>query len=112
MTDADLPGRADVVVAGAGLTGLAVALILARAGRRVVVVEARSVGAVTTGNTTGKLSLLQGGTLGRIREHAGDDALAAYVDANRAAQEWLIGEIGDDDRIVQPATAPANSVAP
>ena len=112
MTDADLPGRADVVVAGAGLTGLAVALILARAGRRVVVVEARSVGAVTTGNTTGKLSLLQGGTLGRIREHAGDDALAAYVDANRAAQEWLIGEIGDDDRIVQPATACTYATTP
>ncbi|WP_127819147.1 FAD-dependent oxidoreductase [Microbacterium sp. CPCC 204701] len=83
------PKGSTVVVAGAGLTGLAVATILRRAGMRVAVVEARSIGAVTTGNTTGKLSLLQADVLTRIRAHAGDETLRAYVASNRAAQQWV-----------------------
>ena len=66
-----LTERADVVVVGAGLTGLATAVMLARAGRGVTVIESRSTGAVTTGNTTGKLSLLQGSVASGISAHAG-----------------------------------------
>jgi glycine/D-amino acid oxidase-like deaminating enzyme/nitrite reductase/ring-hydroxylating ferredoxin subunit len=87
------PGGTTVVVAGAGLTGLAAATMLQSAGVRVAVVEARSIGAVTTGNTTGKLSLLQGDVLAHVREHAGDEALRAYVESNRAGQEWLCREM-------------------
>jgi glycine/D-amino acid oxidase-like deaminating enzyme/nitrite reductase/ring-hydroxylating ferredoxin subunit len=94
-TDATPPGDAEVAVVGAGLTGLAVGVMLARAGRGVVVLEARQVGAVTTGNTTGKLSLLQGQVLSGIRERNGDDPLRRYVYANRAAQDWLLGELED-----------------
>ena len=54
------------LVVGAGLTGLVTALLLARAGRRVAVVEAREVGAVATGNTTAKISLLQGTKYSRL----------------------------------------------
>jgi len=47
------PGeRFDTVVVGAGLTGLVTALLLARDGKSVAVVEGRQVGAGTTGNTT------------------------------------------------------------
>ncbi len=56
----------DVVVVGAGITGLTTAVLLARAGKRVTVVEAQYVGAGATGNTTGKVSLLQGTKLSRI----------------------------------------------
>lgn len=97
--------RADVVVVGAGLTGVATALMLARAGRGVLVLEARSVGAVTTGNTTGKLSLLQGSVASGIVSHAGADVLRAYLDANRAAQEWVRREAGDDEKVIQSRTA-------
>ncbi|NUS40665.1 MAG: FAD-binding oxidoreductase, partial [Terrabacter sp.] len=80
----------DAIVVGAGLTGLTTALLLARSGMRVECVEARQVGAVTTGRTTGKVSLLQGTHLSRIRRHQSDDVAAAYVDANREGMEWLL----------------------
>ncbi|WP_127782084.1 FAD-dependent oxidoreductase [Rhodococcus sp. X156] len=82
--------RYDVVVAGAGLTGLVTALLFARAGRRVAVVEARTVGAVTTGNTTAKVSLLQGSRLSQLASKQPTDSVRSYVEANREGQQWLL----------------------
>ena len=82
--------RFDVVVAGAGLTGLTTALLFARAGLSVAVVEAREVGAVTTGNTTAKVSLLQGTKLSSILRHQSLRVGRAYVEANREGMEWLL----------------------
>jgi glycine/D-amino acid oxidase-like deaminating enzyme/nitrite reductase/ring-hydroxylating ferredoxin subunit len=95
QTDVLEPGRAhDVIVVGAGLTGLATALLLARAGRSVLVLEGDEVGHGTTGHTTGKVSLLQGTVLSGIRARASDSELKAYVTANRAGQEWLVEFLG------------------
>jgi glycine/D-amino acid oxidase-like deaminating enzyme len=79
----------DDLVVGAGLTGLVTALLLARAGRQVAVVEARTVGAVATGNTTAKLSLLQGTRLSRVLRHQSEHVGRAYVEANTEGAEWL-----------------------
>jgi glycine/D-amino acid oxidase-like deaminating enzyme/nitrite reductase/ring-hydroxylating ferredoxin subunit len=85
-----VPGESyDTIVAGAGLTGVATAALLARAGQRVCLLEARTVGAVTTGNTTAKVSLLQGANLSTLRRHHGDEVLRAYVQGNLAGQAWL-----------------------
>jgi glycine/D-amino acid oxidase-like deaminating enzyme/nitrite reductase/ring-hydroxylating ferredoxin subunit len=80
----------DDVVVGAGLTGLTTGLMLAEQGRNVVVLEAREVGALASGNTTGKVSLLQGSRLSTIREHHSRALVRAYVDANRDGQQWLL----------------------
>jgi glycine/D-amino acid oxidase-like deaminating enzyme/nitrite reductase/ring-hydroxylating ferredoxin subunit len=90
-TDTFEPGaHYDTVVVGAGLTGLVSALLLARTGRRVAVLEARAVGAGTTGNTTAKISQLQGTQLSKVRSHSYPTLVQAYADSARAAFDWLI----------------------
>ncbi len=103
ITDDPLPvdHELDDLVVGAGLTGLTTALLLARAGRRVAVVEARHVGAVATGNTTAKISLLQGTHLSRILRHQSQRVAEAYVEGNREGMEWLLRFCGDHGVAVQ-----------
>ena len=100
-----LPGRAEVVVVGAGLAGLSTAVRLAQQGVEPLVIEARRVGSGTTGRTNAKVSLLQGGTLQRIRSQAGLEAATAYVTANREGQAWLLDLARSRDVDVQTHTA-------
>jgi glycine/D-amino acid oxidase-like deaminating enzyme/nitrite reductase/ring-hydroxylating ferredoxin subunit len=85
----DLDATWDVVVVGAGLTGITTALLVARAGRSVLVLEARELGAGTTGASTAKVSLLQGTTLSTVERRTSQRVVRAYVDGNREAQAWL-----------------------
>lgn len=79
----------DVAVVGAGIAGLSTALLLARAGRSVMVLEARRVGDGTSGHTTGKVSLLQGTKLSRVLRTNPPAAARRYVEAGREGQAWL-----------------------
>ncbi|WP_326548380.1 FAD-dependent oxidoreductase [Mycolicibacterium sp. ND9-15] len=81
---------ADVVVVGAGITGLITAVLLARAGKEVLVLEALRVGAGATGNTTAKISLLQSTKLSKIVGKHGAGTASRYVEGNREGQQWLI----------------------
>lgn len=99
--DAELPDRASVVIAGAGLAGITTALLLARGGVDVVVIEADRVGARTTGNTTAKLSALQGTAYSSIRRHNGDTAVRDYGRATMDARDWLAAELAGIDGAIE-----------
>jgi glycine/D-amino acid oxidase-like deaminating enzyme/nitrite reductase/ring-hydroxylating ferredoxin subunit len=86
----DDPGATwDVCVVGAGLTGVTTALLLARAGCSVLVLEAHHLGSGTTGASTAKVSLLQGTTLSTLRRRTSAGVVQAYVTGNLEAQAWL-----------------------
>ena len=94
--DSLVPGaHYDAVVVGAGITGLSSGLLLARSGMRVAILEARTMGAGTTGHTTAKLSLLQGTVLSALRRQYPQKVVTAYVDANREGQAWLLRLLED-----------------
>ncbi len=97
--------RFDHLVLGGGLTGVTTALLLARAGKRVGLLEARTLGAVATGNTTAKLSLLQGNRLSTIAHRHNAATVRAYVEANREGQQWLLRFCAEHDVATQQAPA-------
>ncbi len=90
-TQEPLPDHADLVVVGAGVTGLTTALLARRAGLDVLLLEARTLGAAATGNSTAKISLLQGTVLSMIRKHHDQQVVDAYVRSNTEGRDLLTG---------------------
>jgi len=84
------PPEVDTIVVGAGIVGMATALMLADTGRSVAVLEARDLGAGTTGSSTAKVSLLQGTQLSSLLSVHSQKVGRAYVASNRQAQQWLV----------------------
>jgi glycine/D-amino acid oxidase-like deaminating enzyme/nitrite reductase/ring-hydroxylating ferredoxin subunit len=103
-TAGEPPSSVDVVIAGAGITGLTTALLLARAGKRVLVLERREIGAGATGNTTAKVTALHGLTYAALVDGVGEDDARRYADANMAGVaevRALAGELAPDCQLTE-----------
>jgi glycine/D-amino acid oxidase-like deaminating enzyme/nitrite reductase/ring-hydroxylating ferredoxin subunit len=75
----------DVVVVGAGITGITAAYLLKSQGRRVALVERGRCGGVDTSYTTAHLTYVTDQWLGELVETLGEDHARAVWDAGRAA---------------------------
>lgn len=82
---------ADLVVVGGGIVGLTTALLATQNGfGRVVVLEARTLGAGTTGSTTGKVSAQHGLTYASLSKRLGEEAATQYARANQAGLDKIV----------------------
>lgn len=75
----------DVVIVGAGITGLTAALLLAEKGRRVVVVEKETIGSGETGNTTAHITAAIDARYHYVKRHYSKEEAKLVADAGRAA---------------------------
>ena len=85
----DGDATADVAIVGAGVAGLTTALLCARAGFDVIVLEADRIGNGTTGHSTVKVTAAHGTAYSSIREKHGDDVTRVYGAANRWGMEEI-----------------------
>ncbi len=87
--------RCDVVVVGAGITGMTAGLLLAREGLSVCVIDQNSVATGTTGHTTAKVTSQHHITYARIRATHGKEGAATYASAMEAAKERVAAFVGE-----------------
>jgi glycine/D-amino acid oxidase-like deaminating enzyme/nitrite reductase/ring-hydroxylating ferredoxin subunit len=100
---ADLPAfpvldrnvEADVVVAGAGIAGLTAALILQRAGKSVVVIEARRIGGGETGLTTAHLTEVLDTRYHVLESKFGREGARIAAESSRAAIDRIEAALGE-----------------
>ncbi|GAA0928090.1 FAD-dependent oxidoreductase [Kribbella koreensis] len=79
----------DVLVIGGGLIGLTTALLLARDGAQVALIEAQRIGSRTSGHTTGKVTSQHGAIYATLVARHGTAKARQYATANQAAVEQV-----------------------
>ncbi|MEY2468652.1 MAG: hypothetical protein QOF21_1350 [Actinomycetota bacterium] len=115
-SDADYPPlqrgfHYDVLVVGAGITGLTTARLLVDAGAKVAVVDAGKIASGATGYSTAKVTALQQTRLSEIRSGLGDDYMRVYAEANAAAVERVAQFVTEDQIACDFERAPACTYA-
>lgn len=79
----------DVVIIGAGLTGITAAFLLSQSGRNVVVVEGSRILEGTTGFTTAKVTVQHGPIYQQLIETFGEEKARLYFEANNGAKNFI-----------------------
>lgn len=69
----NFPSQAEVVIVGAGITGLSTALKIQQSGRSCVLVEAKEIGFGTTGGTTAHINTILDTPYYQIKNHFGEE---------------------------------------
>jgi glycine/D-amino acid oxidase-like deaminating enzyme/nitrite reductase/ring-hydroxylating ferredoxin subunit len=87
----------EVAVVGGGITGLTTALLLAEAGKRVALLEARQLGAGVTGHTTAHLTEAIDTRYHELESKLGRDAARLVRASSRAAIEKIAELAGNVD---------------
>jgi glycine/D-amino acid oxidase-like deaminating enzyme/nitrite reductase/ring-hydroxylating ferredoxin subunit len=85
--DGDL--QVDVVIVGAGITGITAALLLAEKGKRVAVLEKETVGSGETGNTTAHITVAIDARYHYVKRHYSREEAKLVADASRASLEKI-----------------------
>jgi glycine/D-amino acid oxidase-like deaminating enzyme/nitrite reductase/ring-hydroxylating ferredoxin subunit len=81
----------DVLVVGAGITGVTLSLALARTGRSVALIDAGEIGAGSTGGSTGNLYSTVSDGMANLVEKWGIDSMRRVV----AARQWAVEAIAE-----------------
>src|SRR5688572_14238475 len=79
----------DVCVVGGGISGLTAAVLLARAGKRVALVEGRRIGSGETGRTTAHLTELLDTRYYELSSKFGKDGARQAAESSRAAMDRI-----------------------
>ncbi|RLQ93062.1 FAD-dependent oxidoreductase [Falsibacillus albus] len=87
--------EADVVVIGAGITGVTTAYLLAKDGRKVILAEADRVLNGTTGHTTAKITVGHDLIYNELIQHFGQEKAKQYFLANKAGMEFIEKAVND-----------------
>src|SRR5512132_1677245 len=77
--------RADVLVVGAGVTGITIAYLLKKAGLTVALIERERVASIDTGHTTAHLTFVTDVGLQELARNFGNDHAQASWDTGAAA---------------------------
>ncbi|KAI8476280.1 MAG: hypothetical protein J3K34DRAFT_512062 [Monoraphidium minutum] len=98
---------ADVCVVGGGLSGLTTALICAKAGLSVVLLESRAVGAGMSGRSSGAAAAWDPALLSRVEARHGAAAARAVVAARCEALRWVGGAVKEESITCDYSEVPA-----
>ena len=85
----------DVIIVGAGITGLTTALLLQQAGKRCLVVEAGKIGFGTTGGTSAHLNTFFDATYPEVESDFGKEAAKELADAGKEARSIIAALAGE-----------------
>jgi len=89
--------NADVVIVGAGITGITAAYLLKGAGSTVVLIERERVASIDTGHTTAHLTCITDVELQTLARNFGNDHAQAAWDAGAAAIDEIERIIAEQD---------------